>query len=705
MSRYLSFTVEDGLALVKLDAPGETVNILSEPFLLELEQTAKDLAFRNDISASVVYSAKELGFIAGADISAIADVTEIETGRNLARQGQQIFSRWAALPFPVVAAVHGHCLGGGTEFALACSARVVAENASFALPEVRLGILPGFGGTQRLPRLIALENALDMILTGRTVKAEKARKIGLADKVVPAINLLEQATALARNLVTDPNLLRSERAKARGGARRLLLERNPIGRMLLFRMAARNVNHQTKGHYPAPPAALNLLRETFSMNLEQGLEREAEALGQLIVTEVCKNLVHIFFLSQKAKKGSNLAAAGLSIKQASVLGAGVMGAGIAGLFASKSLPVQLKDIRQEAIDSGMTQIHQLLVKKAGNRPGAQEQVAVQMAQVTGTIDSTELSDTDLVIEAVVEKMAVKQAVLKETEPRLKETAIFASNTSALSVSELQRIATRPANVGGMHFFNPVDRMPLVEIIRGRQTSETTAATLFELALKLGKTPVLVADRPGFLVNRLLMAYLNEACLMAEEGIDWQSLDRQASNFGLPMGPFRLIDEVGIDIAVEVGNTISSAFTYLKPCPLLERLWQAGLLGKKGGSGFYLYREKGKPSANPAVDGVLGLSGGRVATESDLHRLLLLMVNEAGRCLDEQVVGTPEEIDTGMVFGTGFPPFRGGLCRWADQQERPALLTRLQTLAQSHGERFMPCNNLKDNPGFYPRKAK
>ncbi|WP_432823026.1 3-hydroxyacyl-CoA dehydrogenase NAD-binding domain-containing protein [Trichloromonas sp.] len=700
MNHYLSFTIDNGLALIRLDASDEKVNVLSAPFLLELEETANKLGSRSDVTAAVVFSAKTPGFIAGADISAIANVDDAEKGRSLARQGQQIFNLWAALPFPVVAAVHGHCLGGGTEFALACSARVVAENASFALPEVRLGILPGFGGTQRLPRLIALEAALDMILTGRTVKADHARRIGLADRVVPPVELVDQAQDLALKLAADPGLLQPERSKARGGLRRLLLEKNPVGRLLLFHMAARNVARQTKGHYPAPPAALALVRETVTMNLEQGLEREALTLGQLIVTDVCKNLVHIFFLSQRAKKGCGLAASPLPVKQAAVLGAGVMGAGIAWLFASKSVPVRLKDIRQEAVDSGMEHIRKLLGKKAGDRPGADKRVAEQMALVTGTIDTEGMGNADLVIEAVVEKMPVKQAVLKETEGLLKENTIFATNTSALSVSELQQVAARPENVGGMHFFNPVDRMPLVEIIRGRQTSETTAATLFDLALKLGKTPVLVADRPGFLVNRLLMAYLNEACLMAEDGIDWQSLDQLATAFGLPMGPFRLIDEVGIDIAVEVGDTISSAFSYLKPSPLLERLHQAGLLGKKGGSGFYLYHGK-ETSPNPAMAGALELSGGRAATESDLRRLLLLMVNEAGRCLDEKVVGAPEDIDTGMVFGTGFPPFRGGLCRWADQQGRQPLVSELQRLSQDQGERFSPCPNLENNPGFYP----
>jgi 3-hydroxyacyl-CoA dehydrogenase/enoyl-CoA hydratase/3-hydroxybutyryl-CoA epimerase len=297
-------------------------------------------------------------------------------------------------------------------------------------------------------------------------------------------------------------------------------------------------------------------------------------------------------------------------------------------------------------------------------------------------------------------MAVKQAVLRESETNLGSEAIFATNTSALSVSELQSVAQHPGRVGGMHFFNPVDRMPLVEIIRGEQTDEHTVATLFDTALRLGKTPIVVADRPGFLVNRLLVAYLNEACLAAGEGIEWLSLDQLAREFGLPMGPFRLIDEVGIDIAAEVGRTLCRAFPYLPKSPLLEAAAASGRNGKKGGKGFYLYPADGKPQPDPAIGEALALPGGRRAGEADLRRLLLLMVNEAGRCLAEQVVATPEDIDTGMVFGTGFPPFRGGLCKWADSEGLVKLVGELNELAEKHGERFAPCGYLQGRERFY-----
>jgi 3-hydroxyacyl-CoA dehydrogenase/enoyl-CoA hydratase/3-hydroxybutyryl-CoA epimerase len=291
-------------------------------------------------------------------------------------------------------------------------------------------------------------------------------------------------------------------------------------------------------------------------------------------------------------------------------------------------------------------------------------------------------------------------VLRESETNLGSEAIFATNTSALSVSELQSVAQHPGRVGGMHFFNPVDRMPLVEIIRGEQTEERAVATLFATALRLGKTPIVVADRPGFLVNRLLVAYLNEACLAAGEGIEWLSLDRLAREFGLPMGPFRLIDEVGIDIAVEVGRTLCSAFPWLPESPLLEAAAASGRKGKKGGKGFYLYPADGKPQPDPAIGEALALPGGRRAGEADLRRLLLLMVNEAGRCLAEQVVATPEDIDTGMVFGTGFPPFRGGLCKWADSEGLVKLVGELNELAEKHGERFAPCGYLQGRERFY-----
>lgn len=701
MSKAVSYTVQEGIAVVTLDAPEGSVNILNADFLQELAETANRLSAEKGVQGTVVTSAKPGGFIAGADIRQIEGVDYPEQGANLARQGQRIFGLWAALPFPVVAAVHGHCMGGGTEFILACHYRVAAEDAAIALPEVKLGILPGFGGTQRLPRLVSIEKALNIILSGRTVRAAEALKIGLADRSVPQDALCDAAVALAREAAQAPGRLLAERQRKKRGMRTFFLEKTPPGRALLFSQVRQTVLRQTGGHYPAPLQALEVVRRGQTLSLEEGLKLEAEALGRLVTTPECKNLIHVFFLSQRPKKGAGVTVEAQPVQRAAVLGAGVMGGGIAQLLASRGIPVLLKDIRQDAVDAGMEHARELFRLTLAKRGQDEAAVSKKMELLTGTTGYDGFSEVDLVIEAVVEKMGVKQAVLQESEGLLGAGAVFATNTSALSVSELQSVAERPGNVGGLHFFNPVERMPLVEIIRGEGTADRTVATLFEVARRLGKTPIVVADRPGFLVNRLLGAYLNEACLLAAAGAGWQSLDRLAKGFGMPMGPFRLIDEVGIDIAAEVGKTLCGAFPYLTESPLLEMAVSNGLKGKKGGRGFYLYPPGKKPAPNRDIGQQLGLRTVRSATTSDWRRLLLLMVNEAGRCLEEGLVTSPEDVDTGMVFGTGFPPFYGGLCRWADAEGLPALVAELEELAKEQGERFAPCDYLRGRKGFYP----
>lgn len=704
MDESIRLEIHDGVAVVTLDTPGEKVNLLNAGLLAALENTARDLASRQELTAAVVISAKHGGFIAGADIHEIESVTDAGAGAELARQGQRIFGLWASLPLPVVAALHGHCLGGGAEFALACHYRIATPDVVIALPEVRLGILPGFGGSQRLPRLISIEKALDIILTGRNVQTEEALAIGLIDRLAPAGGLLDEAVVLAREAALDASHLRAARQRHQRSLRHWLLEKNPLGRALLFGEARKRAVARAEGHYPGPPAIVEVVRRGLSLPLEQGLELEAKELGRLIVTPVSKNLVHLFFLSQRPKKGATAVAEPLQVAKAAVLGAGVMGGGIAQLLAARGVPVILKDIRQEALEDGLEHARATLRRQLGKQgeDAAKVEMKVRelMQRITGSTRYDGFEEVDLVIEAVVEKLSVKQAVLKEAETRLAEAAIFATNTSALSVSELQSAARHPGRVGGMHFFNPVERMPLVEIVRGERSDARTVATLYATALRLGKTPVVVADRPGFLVNRLLVAYLNEACLLAGEGVEWQTLDRLAREFGLPMGPFRLIDEVGIDIAAEVGRTLCTAFAWLPESPLLEKAVASGLKGKKGGEGFYLHPAGGKPQPNPAIGEKLGLAGGRKAGETDLRRLLLLMVNEAGRCLEEAVVATPEDVDTGMVFGAGFPPFRGGLCKWADSEGLEKLVGELQTLVGKHGERFAPCNYLQGREKFY-----
>ncbi|KIH77082.1 3-hydroxyacyl-CoA dehydrogenase / enoyl-CoA hydratase / 3-hydroxybutyryl-CoA epimerase [Geoalkalibacter ferrihydriticus] len=704
MADFVSYTLSDGIARVALDSPDGKVNILNGDFLVQLGEIARQLAADTRVRAAFVVSTKNAGFIAGADIREIAAVQDAAEGERLAREGQQIFESWARLPFPVVAAIHGHCMGGGTEFALACHYRVVTENSSIALPEIKLGLFPGFGGTQRLPRLISLEKTLDLILTGRNVSGIEALNLGLADECAAPQDIEQAAEDLARRAVRDPREVLKKRRRKTAGLRIWLLEKNPIGRAVLFYQAKKKVRVRSGGHYPAPSKALEVIREGLRDTLEAGLKLEARELGHILLTPACKNLIHVFELNQRAKKAPGLDTETLDVARAAVIGGGVMGRGIAGLLAERGIPVVIRDLQEEIVRQALDAIRTRFEHQAEKKHQPPEVVAEKMARIWGTTLAEDLAGTDLVIEAVVEKMTVKQAVLEEIEPLLPETALFATNTSALSVSELQKSAQRPQNLGGLHFFNPAEKMPLVEVIRGEATSEQALATLFATALKLGKTPIVVADRPGFLVNRLLMAFLNEACLIVENGVDWLSLDVRATSFGLPMGPFRLIDEVGIDIGAEVGTTLSQAFTYVEKSSLLERAAEHKDLGRKSGRGFYRYQKGQEIGRNQALADHLDLRiDGRSARRADLRRMLLLMVNEAGRCLEEGVVATPEDVDTGMIFGTGFPPFLGGLCRWADSQGLPALVTELETLATEHGERFSPAGGLLGRERFYEKK--
>ena len=449
---------------------------------------------------------------------------------------------------------------------------------------------------------------------------------------------------------------------------------------------------KTGGHYPAPLKILEILQQTRSMPIADGLRIEARSLGELLATKECKNLVHMFHLSQRARKALPHASSNSLPRQAAVVGVGIMGGGIASLLASRNIPVRLKDIKTEAVAAGIDQAGKLLSKRSR---GQTTDDTTKL--LTGQLDYRGFSTIEIVIEAVVEQSAIKQVVIQEVEAEIPESAIIASNTSALSISDLQKVANRPGRIAGLHFFNPVDKMPLVEVIAGARTDTSTLDTLVALALKLGKIPIIVADRPGFLVNRLLGVMLAEACLLVETGTSWKSLDQLAIDFGWAMGPFRLIDEIGIDIAVEAGQTLAAAFPYLKKSSLLEQLLANQQLGRKVGAGFYNYSRGHVAGFNPHGCPV---QSEQPASALEFRRLLLIMVNEAARCLEDEIVRHPADIDTGLVFGTGFPPFRGGLCRWADDQGPGKLIGELQELAAQHGPRFNPAAYLAEHKTFY-----
>ncbi|HKJ66722.1 MAG TPA: 3-hydroxyacyl-CoA dehydrogenase NAD-binding domain-containing protein, partial [bacterium] len=679
-------------------------NVFTSLFMEALDDLTHELINRDGIKAAVFRSGKPEGFIAGANVDEIEQISTAEEATEKSRTGQLIFQKIADLPFPTIAAVNGHCMGGGGEFILACDYRLAAqEGASIGFPEIKLGLFPGWGGTQRLPRLISLQTTLDMILTGKSYSADRSLKAGLIDKAVPDNMLDEYARDFAIQIIAKSGKkIRAARKKKQRGFTNLLLEKNRYGRHLIWRKARENVRKKTGGHYPAPLRTIEVIKNGLATTLEEGLQIEAREFGKLFTTPEHKNLLHVYRLNERPKQriGIREDAESGAIDKVAVLGAGVMGGGIAQLLAYNDFPVRLKDIDPERVTEGLRHAESVFDEAVRRHKLSSLEKERKFEHISGSVSYDGFQKIDLLIEAVVENMTVKQQVLQEAEDYLPESCIFASNTSALSISAMQKVARHPERVAGMHFFNPVHRMPLVEVIRGEHTSETTMAAIFALARQLGKTPIVVRDSPGFLVNRLLGIYLNEACLLAEEGHGIQWIDHIVREFGMPMGPFRLMDEVGIDIAAEVAGLLGKAFEeYLEPSILLRTVHDAGFPGKKGNSGFYIYRKNQSQGINPEIRKYVPEDKSK-QSEDALKRMLYLMVNEAGRCLEDDIVAGPEDVDMGMIFGTGFPPFRGGLCTYADAVGLPDIVRDLESFQHAHGIRFQPCDYLQSHDRFY-----
>lgn len=704
MSAFSYEIQKDGIAVLTFDLPGEKVNKLATPVMNELDSLLDRLAADRNIKALVIRSGKEGNFIAGADIAEIRNITDPALGRELARKGQAVFLKLEKLPFPTVAAIHGACLGGGLELALACSHRVFSSDPKTALgaPEVRIGIMPGFGGTQRLPRLVGIANSLDMVLTGKNVYSRKAKKIGLADEVTFKETLLDIAIRTAKKAVGRP---RPNKVRARRPLLIRLLESNPLTRLIIYASAKKNVIEETRGNYPAPLKALGSIRYGLSHRREAGYEREATLLGELIATETSKNLISLFYLNEALKKDP-LPSPG-RVARAGVLGAGVMGGGIAQLFAERGITVRMKDVVTKGVGAGLKAAADIFRKREKKGILSAIEARDGFDRVTGATDYSGVLHADLVVEAVVENMEVKKAVLREAEQVMREDAIYASNTSSLSITEMATASKRPERVVGMHFFNPVEKMPLVEIVRGERTSDETVSAIATLSRRLGKLPVTVNDGPGFLVNRILMPYLGEAVRMLEEGGAVLDIDRPLLRFGMPMGAFILLDEIGIDVAHKVADILHLGLgERVKPSPLLGALYKEGYLGKKNGRGFYLYKGRKRGGPDPFIQSKIAATnaGAKISDEEIIERAVLLMVKEAALCLEEKIVDTPEHLDAALIFGIGFPPFRGGLLRYADKLGIKNVVEKLEGYAKKYGERFSSPESLvemtKSGKGFY-----
>ena len=708
---------KDGIGWITFDDPDRALNVLTEPVMRQLGKAldeARAAGREGRARVLVVRSGKDAGFIAGADVDAIAEIEDPTVAETKVKMGQAIFSDVASMPIPTVAAIHGVCLGGGLELSLACTHRVASDDprTRMGLPEVMLGILPAWGGTTRLPRLVGLQAALDLLLTGKQIDTRKALRIGLISRVFPAELFAEQTTRFARE-VADGTV--APGGGPRGKIVQRLLDGTSLGRRVVLRTARKKVMSSTGGHYPAPLRILELLRRHLGGSVEESLAAEAQAAGELIVSAECKNLVHVFRMREAARKGTGVDDEGVRarpVERMGVLGAGVMGGGVAQLAAYNDVPTYMKDIRHEAVTSGLQHARELFDKSVSRRKMTKREAAQAMERVSGGLEYHGLAGSDLVVEAVVERMDVKRQVLAEAEAWIRDDCVLATNTSSLSVAAMAEALRRPERFCGMHFFNPVNKMPLVEIVRGPGTSDETIATVYRLAIALGKVPVVVADGPGFLVNRILGPYLNEGGFLLDDGFGVEAIDAVAKEFGMPMGPLRLVDEVGIDVSRHAGAALHEALgDRLTPSPALSAIGETDRLGRKGGRGFYQYEKGKEQGVDPSVYVDLGLSvpagGGGESTFDPMdirRRLILPMINEAARILDEGIAKSAADVDLAMIMGTGFPPFRGGLLRFADSVHPRAVLDRLQELQRAHGPRFAPAALVtklaSEDRGFY-----
>ncbi|HET7710627.1 MAG TPA: 3-hydroxyacyl-CoA dehydrogenase NAD-binding domain-containing protein, partial [Thermoanaerobaculia bacterium] len=647
----------------------------------EFSSVVEDLERTSDIRRIIFASGKPSIFIAGADVTEFSKVTSAEEVRRYVTFGQTVFGRIERLPQVTVAAINGACMGGGCELALSCDYRVMADSpkASIGLPEVKLGIIPAWGGTTKLPRLIGIPAALDIILNGKSLDAKRARRIGVVDEVAPAPLLLDVARSY------------SGKSKRRSAGTKFFVEGNPLARRVIFSKARKAVLQQTRGKYPAPLRAIEVMERGFSDGVEAGLVAEADAAADLVLADVAQNLVRLFFLMENSKK-DRFSASPREVRQVGVLGAGVMGGGIAQLVVDKSdATARMRDVNWQALAGGLRAAGAVWKKKVDRKRMNRGEMQRKLARISTTTDWSGFSRADLVVEAVVENLAVKRQVLSEFESIAKPGAIFATNTSTIPITQIAEHAAHPENVVGMHFFNPVDRMPLVEVIRGKKTSEEALVTVATYARQLGKTVVHCNDGPGFVVNRILAPYMNEAGFLLEEGYSIESIDAAIVDFGMPMGPMALLDEVGIDVAAKVASILSEAFAgRVTKSSVVEKLVADDRKGKKNGRGLYVYEKGKRQGPDRAVYPLLGIRAPKpVDAAYAVDRMVLPMINEAATILSEKIVATPGELDLAMIMGTGFPPFRGGLLRYADALGAREVVARLEKFAAAIGPRYAP----------------
>jgi 3-hydroxyacyl-CoA dehydrogenase/enoyl-CoA hydratase/3-hydroxybutyryl-CoA epimerase len=679
---------DDHVCTLTFDRAGSSANVFDRATLEELDAHLAEIETKPIVRGVILASAKDKIFIAGADLHEFVRSPDPAALAAIVDLGHRVFTRLQKLHTPSVAAIHGACLGGGCELALACDWRVAstAKPTKIGLPETQLGILPAWGGSVRLPLLIGLPAALGIILPGRQLVGAQARKLGLIDELAHPEYLLATARTLLSRGKRPPYPFR--------------VAHLPVAKNLIASKARSDVIAKTRGHYPAPLKAIEVCTAALGLPFADGLALEKAAFLELIRTPECRNLLSVFFLQERAKKLPAPANATASpVRRVAVIGAGVMGAGIAQWTSARGIPVTLSDIAPDALARGLHAIRATYREAAARRVFTPAEATAGIDRITPVHTRVPLTSTDLVIEAAVEKLEAKQAIFRDLETRVHPDTVLATNTSALSIDAIAQNLAHPERVIGIHFFNPVHRMQLVELVRGPRTSDATLATALQFAKALGKLPVIVNDSPGFLVNRILIPALVEAVNLVAAGHSPADIDRALLDFGMPMGPLRLADEVGLDVALHVAADLAARLPHLPaPDPLLARLVTEKHLGKKSGRGFYHH-----PSGKPAD---LGLPSVAPLSAADYqNRIILVQLNEAARCLSERIVALPEDVDFAMILGTGWAPFRGGPLRYADSLGLTDVVARLAILARDVAPHFTPCDHLRamthENRTFYP----
>ena len=685
---------DDGIAVITIDVPGERMNTLKDSFADEVGRLMNRLEDNSDVKGVVFISGKPDSFIAGADINMINDCETAADTESLARKGQAMFDRIEQLNVPVVAAIHGACLGGGLELAMACHVRVCtdSEKTALGLPEVQLGLLPGSGGTQRLPALVGVQQGLTMILTGKQLRAKQALKAGLVHEIVPHSILLDAAVKQAKKAKAKP-----AKANLKGVSK--LLEATAYGRGIIYKKAGEQAQAKAKGNYPAIDKIIKAVKTGVEKGRDAGLDYEARAFGELAMTPESYQLRQIFFATTEMKKetGADGVKPG-EVKRVGVLGGGLMGGGIAFVTAAKAgIPARIKDISPEGITHALHYSYERLNKKVKRRHMRRAELEKTMLSLSGSLDYSGFDRVDVVIEAVFEDLDLKKKMVADVESHGKEGVIFATNTSSLPITQIAEGAQHPERVIGLHYFSPVDKMPLAEIITHEQTSKETIATTVALAKKQGKTPIVVKDGAGFFVNRILAPYMNEAARLLIGGEPIEHIDKSLVKFGFPVGPITLLDEVGIDVAAKVAPILVKELgTRFEAPAAFDKLIGDDRKGKKNNKGFYQYGKgvKGKP-VDKSVYSLLNIEPQAKHDGEEIAELCVLpMLNEAAYCLQEGIIRSARDGDIGSVFGIGFPPFRGGPFRYMDAEGIGSIVKRMERLAEKRGDRYQPAPLLK-----------